>query len=585
MEETAPPLDINEANRYARLWYDSSISQASYYISRRVLTTYVIDRAIVKDSVTFDINTCQVAEDLGHRSMSGTSTKSFSLPLLLMPNEPFFDIDVKGNDGQSLHVCRRYSNQRVGSLILIGMFLMDSSITSEDIETAYRQIWQYLDASTEVPSLERDRQRDELVDLVAKRDLDVDTVQVLNHLLTALRHSFFLCIDYSPSTATAFDIIKVSFSRVVGYGGQNNRFYRAQDDAANSGDMAITDDQDDKSRGCAANATACWRAYFGIVWTWVLGMCNFAKAGLWRTAQRIGIVSSRYRIPCPLLGWNRGNCPTHVRLVVPEGTILDHFRVFDNDTGVSPRSVGVLNRGRVKFHHERGIVFDRGLVHANYELIAYLNPKRSLFLIPALIASLLIAALLYIALSVGPFIGDSDLSAGFVSAMFLIPSASALFIANTSEHEVVSQMLGWGRLMLAITSVLTVVSGCMIVIRSSTEVGRLAAEYSYWLALSAFIGASMCSFLFTFQIMRIGLNRYAAKWMLPGALMRVELDRAPELWRSILYWVMKVALFCILIGVPAIFVSYVYTGLLPLHNGWIDSCSQSVGILRGVNLV
>lgn len=513
-----PAFESEVAGRYRDLWLGSRSESSKYYMCRRVQTLRQIDRSLLQESITFDIDTAVVTSILTPESAEEEDQPACNhlvVPLWLASKGPHFDITVRDETGLKLHVCRRAENQRVGALIATGVCALSANATENWVSEIYQRVLDYLDPSFSLKTETLPHKKVTIVRDAQEHGLNEEYVKVLRDLLDNLADSFFLCIELPLRDGQNKSIIKVDIQST-----------------SEKSMLNIKDSDDSNAEGADLKESNAIRSYGLADLVVDDGQAETQNPGddslpgepfklslvhrkLGRVLQRIGILGTRHSLRAYVLGTGRNQFPTHVRVITPEGMMIDGFEVIARagSSGlVRVRSSALICE--IKSHHERAIVFDRNLPnHYLYELSLTLNPKRGLFLIPATIASLLMAALLAILIISGPMKDSPDLGGGYASALFIIPSASALFIANRSEHEIVSQSLGVGRLALTFTSVLTVVVGALLVTLAS-ETSVIAAIWVYRVALLSFASAILCSFVFVFQIARIEvMRRVSDRWM------------------------------------------------------------------------
>ena len=188
--------------------------------------------------------------------------------------------------------------------------------------------------------------------------------------------------------------------------------------------------------------------------------------------------------------------PVHVRVEAPAGLVIDDAVVFSES---KPVTKGL----ELQFHHARVSILDRSLPVGSYTLRLKVNPKRTHFLIPAAIVSAVIAILGLIAIFVGPEVLASrhDLSA----AMFIVPTLAGFFTAKESEHELVSAILKFPRIGIAIASFAATVAGALIATmdkNASMHSSILLKCLIVTVAVAASQGLPL-----VFQIARIGFIR------------------------------------------------------------------------------
>lgn len=475
-----PVLNLGLARIYGLMWEDGG------YLKRRVETIRIIDRALSKRSVTLDIDQSKLLNLLRQNKndsrpldvgvAGGSSHYCLHIPLFFLPREPLYDISVTEGSGRNLHLSRGYINISVVAHIIAGCYirLKGDECDASGVDRLFDDIVTYLG---ETSTHQQSEVRKCILNYFIDNKVGGGQFKVVKDFLDDLRNEFLLCVELPLQESGETQILKVSLLNKEEFDSSVNPLGEGKASTPSS------------SLGGALHSGTDSKTRF--------------KSFIQKATQLVGLQASRLDLPMAILGKSRGGPTSHVRVLAPEGTIIDNCHLYDKARYKDDREVSYFDGMKLRFHHERAILFDYGLSSSNYFLTVKLNPKRSIFLIPAAIASFVVGILLFIFLLHGPF-GKQDSAAAYAGALFIIPSGTALFISNSSEHEIVSQMLGFGRLFHSLSSVLSIIVGAMAVVSSDFGKCHFSTPIAFSLILIALISSFLSFMLFIFQIVRIG---------------------------------------------------------------------------------
>lgn len=555
-------FSIFDARFYGELWGQSGYS----HIVRRVQSQRFVDRSISRVNITLDINAKTILDlrkDLG---------ECMEIPLFMLPGELLFDIDIKDDGGRILHLCRATTNRQVAALSIVGICerhtLGNYGLDGQIAELLFDKVISFLEAGTRDARSGTDGQHNneylEVMDMVAQLDVDLEGSSQVEQLLGKLQDSFMLCVELPLSKGLEIQVVKIEtktpvppfrnyrrpslkevlestkaipqFLKVQIARGLRNakqlwsfvailRKQRPSNIASDTDliteGLKVDRDGFDSNLSASSENTDQNEHGFSLLAQQSAFFVTSPSEGqqspeIFRfIPQILGLRADYHDIEVPILGVNP--YPTHFRVIAPEGTRIDDCRLYEiqrRDGRTS--SICEVDQNApencvsIRMHHERVVVHDRGLKPSVYQLMVKLNPRRTVFLIPGCSAALLLSLLMFILLLVGPF-RNPDQASGFASALFIIPSATALFVANSSEHEFVSLVAGVGRTLLAITSGAAVISGALLIAVADNNSSTVLKIFCLISVTTTLTIASFCTLLFAFQIYRIGATRAATK--------------------------------------------------------------------------
>ena len=440
--------------RYAKACYTGWINRQ--HLTRRVDTYVRVDRGIIEQRVTLDVNHESLTRVIDDARKCGFHS-SLVLPLLQLKREVFFDVDIKDEHGTALRLCRRHVNREMSAHILVGACLAGNAH-----QGAGRVLFREAEKFIELLDSLNDRRSQALRAKEARNSFiaaaythGIDDLGRVRNLAESLEQGFIQCVDIPINTPPY--LIKFRLARASPY-----------DSSARVGFAGISSE----SRGIITDSIAQLASSVGVLAPWV--EVNFAPTGL-------------------------GEHPSHVQFVAPYGTVIDDVEIVGADGAPMARSSEAL---LWKFSHERAIVLARPLRPGNYRLLVKLNPKRGQFLIPTLVAMSIQCILLAMILQVGP--ARVAANSAVVPALVLIPSFVTLFVVRDSEHEFVSGAHKLTRLLAVLVCAGSVI--CSAILAASPQ-GSRASPWGFWALLSDLGLGIIVTMLVGTQIARIGAMR------------------------------------------------------------------------------
>jgi hypothetical protein len=458
------------ASVYYSLWFHKS------HALRRVDTIALIDRSALDHSITVDIRLRELVDVLNRVNRKGIHAQ-LPIPFITLEKQVLFDVDLKSVAGTAVHLSRRHVNQEVTAYIFVGLCLRYglAPAGAEKVYFAFLEILQsHSDERTpiETPIMELLDDAGLVIELAGQSDF--------SEFVTLLMDRYIQCIEMD-SLSGAIDLIKMRIRTI-------RRPISWLD-----GPTLI--DASDPSRQLSGGAT-------GVGLSTLKRLAEFARWGLRSAPQALGGVATRLELDMPSLG--SGYLPSHVRVVAPPGIIIEDVEVT-RDRNPIPRESAHLS---TRIHHQRVVFLDRGLpspLAGTYHVSVKINTKRGYFVIPALAAILYLLLIDGFALTVGPR-GWLANDAALTGALLLVPSLIIAFLARDGEHELMSQVLGWARVLLVTCCTSTLVVGILIATLGpiTPESGRsLHMRVTVWATIISFMLSLAVFLLFTFHLYRI----------------------------------------------------------------------------------
>ena len=317
----------------------------------------------------------------------------------------------------------------------------------------------------------------------------------VSKLLSQLERNFIACISLPIISTDEVSVVKVVFDDYIsGHDG----FYDAS--------------QSDHKYNLALPKNSSGQNTREYVHPELFTAKNSVKGKLTYVMQLCGIRAPRFKFPGGPIGL--GRYTTHLRLIAPAGTRVDDCRLHGRrPSDFVQHEVASTSDFSVSFSDERALIFDREHVRGLIDIVIKLNPKRGLFHFPAILTSFVLVILLSLLLRFGPM-SSPDQASGFAAALFLLPSVSVLFVANSTEDEMISRVLGWNRLFLTISLIMSVITGGLLVLSQIGEDHPLAKtdaplihSISFWFVLLTLIYNYSILVIFTLGVFRIDRMR------------------------------------------------------------------------------
>jgi membrane protein len=139
-----------------------------------------------------------------------------------------------------------------------------------------------------------------------------------------------------------------------------------------------------------------------------------------------------------------------------------------------------------------------------------MNPRRGSFLYQAAAIMLLLVLVLTFLLLSGPPSKLED-KTELAGAIFLIPTLLTTFAAKDSEHELMSQMLSFGRICVVVASILSVMAGLLVFSVYATKHSLHFRWIAFLALMMALLTSAFTLYLFIFQVIRIYAMRRAVQ--------------------------------------------------------------------------
>lgn len=485
------------AKWYFNLWINKE------YLIRRVDSHELMDKTVVRQSITIDFNAAYMKSSLARleadgkrRQMANAAKKHWPhkihrIPLILLKKSLFYDADLSDRTNSSLHLCKRSSNHDAMAHIIVGLCLTHG-VPGKFAKKYYTAVLDFLrcDDANEIPKREQ-----KITNFASRRNINKEGSELLQRILASLSDNYIQCVEVALDDIPT-GVIKLAFSNTRT---ETTVTTAPRDNEANSG-LSTTMSPTNISEGTDSERSGTARPPGGVL------SSNRPKGRRWEEfTRRLGIRATQVEVQANALG-SRMN-PSHVRIVAPPGTVIDDCTVYDHlqKPVSSDGSEFVL-----KFRHERVVILDRNLPRGTYTVLLKMNPRRGVFLYPAAAVMLLLVSVLTFLLLSGPpsKLGDKPELAG---AIFLIPTLLTTFAAKDSEHELMSQMLSFGRICVVVASILSVMGGLLVFSVYATQHSLLFRWIAFLALMIALLMSAFTLYLFIFQIIRIYAMRRAVQ--------------------------------------------------------------------------
>jgi len=557
---------------YYKLWNDKK------YILRRVHTFTLLDRALLIQNVTIDLNWTRVRhlwrirhqiisssrDGVGARSLfsrKGVAAKIRGLmnrrqdsevevlepkilPILFLKNQAVYDVSARNSEGSAVHLCRQGVNQNIAAHIATGLCI-SRGLKPEYAQEVHREMLKEIQMRNS--DLYNKSQTSKVLALLKASDLSGENNEKdVGDFLNKFANNYLQCIEF-PSVGAGVEVAKIQTSDIInlqeytgfrkkskvnsskeGLGNIDNPVKKIKENAGIKNDV--------KATGQASSLRVKERSK---VWR------NLEETALYKRVsysfELLGIKATRLVLRLPDLGGLK--YPVHVHMVAPPGTMIDDVQLLNEDGGIPtpPRE-----KAGLFFHHQRALLFDRKLPAAQYRMLIKLNPKRGVFLSPAF-AALVMQLIIFAGLIIAGPIRIARHDSAVISSLLLIPSLLTVLVSRDHEHELMSKMLAWQRGFTAVAGFSGVVCGLFL----ATLPGACALKSS-WQTKATFALLVGCLhltlatlFLIVFQLTRISAMRGVVairkkKVELGGTYdeSKVEESKArSRVYRRIIFWV------------------------------------------------
>ena len=486
-----PLLSVPAAVSYAKIWTDPS------YVVRRVDTVRIINSKNILKNSTFDISNSDLYEGLSKilKTIRGRKKAPIHLPvpLLMLPQDPLFDLSASDASGTKLHTCRKSINISVSAHIIVGMCLW--------FVPALKNPGNLFDVSVKFLRNPSPQTKSDVLVCIHRlssaelKETVLKLMEKVSELLNKLERNFIACISLPIISTDEVSVVKVVFDD---YMSGHDGFY----DASRS----------DHKYNLALPKNSSGQNTREYVHPELFTAKNSLKGKLTYVMQLCGIRAPRFKFPGGPIGL--GRYTTHLRLIAPAGTRVDDCRLHGRrPSDFVQHEVASTSDFSVSFSDERALIFDREHVRGLIDIVIKLNPKRGLFHFPAILTSFVLVILLSLLLRFGPM-SSPDQASGFAAALFLLPSVSVLFVANSTEDEMISRVLGWNRLFLTVSLIMSVITGGLLVLSQIGEDHPLAKtdaplirSISFWFVLLTLMYNYIILIIFLLGVLRIDRMR------------------------------------------------------------------------------
>ena len=456
-------LGSDTAKFYWRLW------KRKRHIARRVDTYEFIDEQRTRRSITIDVDNDELSEGIP----LGVKVGSLPVPVVTLHKRPLFDVDLRGANGQPIHLCRRYENIAVSAHILVGLCMWMGYQGGENKQKhLFNSALVFLGHKRGTSTTEKDLAEQRFIDDAKEKLPPGYPIGTIQYYTKRLRERYIQCVDYTPASNSNISIVKFHFTDILG----SKKPAIVSTETTSVSDLAV---DSGITNGDNSAEESLWRK-------WVIPrlqtISRWWKSTRPKLLEKSGITATKFIVP---IGFD---LPNHLRLVAGKGLLIDDVKVMasDDKTVLTGLNDGVSSDR----HRERASLLLRDLPDQQYNVLVKINTVPDVFLYPALVVSVLQLVIMMIALYAGPSVVSRNPNA-FTGTTLIAPFITVLFLARSSEHSLVTAILTWPRMFLLLSSIMTVISGVLIsILPSGSEVdGKV--QTLVFTALTATVGLAV----------------------------------------------------------------------------------------------
>lgn len=467
------------------------------------------------------------------------SPNTFILPFLLLRKHPLVDVDAKGRGNVPMHLCRRSVNIEISGHIIVGLCLSLGFVGNQG--DLYEKAISFLGNKRPPSGSMKMSAREDLTNTAEEFGVyRADSRYKLKNFLDLLTVHYIQCLEYpyvdASSDPTTIIKIRVSDSlKLLTNASRSMDNYQYYQRLGGHGYLS----RDQKSgREAIINETKSKYDEFNQ---------KPFRSKARKFGEFIGVLSTTIVIPLQL-GSTKVRPSRHEIFIAPAGTQIGGaflVRESDRDSESDEDQFEQRNATIATHTSERASLLIRDQTKKGYSIQVKLNPTLSALIIPAIFVCVLQLAISSIALFEGPNVVSKNAIA-FTGTAVVAPFVTVVFIAKDSEHDMVSRLLSFPRMLLAVSSAILVISGAFISVLPKKEATfrcaidkpleafcRPTNEKTSFLAshLLSFVGLSLVSLIAIFTVLllsriiwrtargSLGLHRRAQ-----DALDLVELD-------------------------------------------------------------
>lgn len=456
-------LGSDAAKFYWKLWKRKS------HIARRVDTYEFIDEQRTRRSITIDIDN----EELSGGIPSDIKVGSLLVPVVALHKRPLFDVDLRGANGQPIHLCRRYENMAVSAHILVGLCMRMGYQGDEAKQIhLFNSALIFLGHKRGTSTTEKDLAEQHFIDNAKEQLPPGYPIGRIQYYTRRLRERYIQCVDYTPASNSNISIIKFQFTDILG----SKKTAVVSTETTSVSDLAVYSGAEN---GDSSAEESLWRRWVAPC---LQNIGRWWKSTRPKLLEKSGITATKFIVP---IGFD---LPNHLRLVAGKGLLIDDVRVM---ASADKTVLTGLNDGvSVDRHRERASLLLRDLPDQRYNVLVKINTVPDVFLYPALVVSVLQLVIMMIALCAGPGVVSRNPNA-FTGTTLIAPFITVLFLARSSEHSLVTAILTWPRMFLLLSSIMTVISGVLISILPPSPGVDGKVQTLVFAALTATVGLAV----------------------------------------------------------------------------------------------
>lgn len=439
-ELNSPPtvMEVIEFSENCWYWWLSRDD----WINRKVLQLTHIDRETFEVEATYDINFSRVRQNIGQFSID--KTDRILLPLDMLQQRPYMTTSLDSPWGRQTCLATREEKSRFATLLFFGLLqeFNDFPADALDDDLVYDLYFSMLD------SVSYDIKDDAKLLTFLSRFNEANQ-QGLIEVVEWLRSSFMVCISLPKDNEVAITRGQFKFSYIGGG----------------------------------------WRPQTSLKHR----LLPVRKAPM-TLFDNLGVTSSSMVVAGVNLDQDFA---AHMRIMVPPGMRVDKVRYEGPDKAVAGDFDGVVLRKNNRVVS----VYAPQRCQTPFNVRIFMNPERSIFVIPALLSSLvslIVAQLVAFAFLYRPK-NDWDMSST-ITLVALVPAFISSYIIVANEHETVKFALGLRRLILSVGVIASVIFASVLVFGMADRTGGFYVQTVMFIQVA--IQTTLVAF-FLFDILRV----------------------------------------------------------------------------------
>ena len=408
------------------------------WINRKVLQLTHIDRETFEAETTYDINFSRVRQI--SEQFSTNTTDRILLPLDMLQQRPYMTTGLDSPWGRQTCLATREEKSRFATLLFFGLLqeFNDFPADALDDDLVYSLYLSMLDsASYDI--------KDDAKLLTFLSHFNEANQQGLIEVVEWLRSSFMVCISLPKDNKVEITRGQFKFSYIGGG----------------------------------------WRPQSRLLPDRRTPMTLFDNLGVTSSSMVVAGVNLDQ------------DFAAHMRIMVPPGMRVDKVRYEGPDKATAADFDGVVLRKNNRVVS----VYAPQRCQTPFNVRIFMNPERSIFVIPALLSSLvslIVAQLVAVAFLYRPK-NNWDMSST-ITLVALVPAFISSYIIVANEHETVRFALGLRRLALSVGAIASVIFASVLVFGMADRTGGYYVQTVMFIQVA--VQATLVTF-FLFDILRV----------------------------------------------------------------------------------